>query len=531
MKKYVLSFTAALVLLAACNEEKKAAREERKISKRNYEITPQISFNDLFLDSLDVVQFIDGNGIPDSIARRIISFYNTRNYGYAWFSSDGVAEHTMGFTSLLNFSKDTSREVKDIKKLIDGLLLEKEVKLTEKNERVRNAEIELTKQLITYTKENFERGYVPRREVEHFVPVKKENPLEMADSILKAIKKEKKDFSEVNEQYARLAVQLQKYRVLAQDSQWLRVEEATFKKGEQNPSIAAAKNNLFLTGDLPVADSTPVYTPELEHAIRNFQTRYGMNPDGKAGPWFFEHINITPQQRIEQLLINMFRMRWLPEKPNGRLILVNTPAFTLKVLEDGKEVFSMPVVVGKEGHNTVLFSDKLSTIVFSPYWNIPKSIVKSEILPAMENNPNYLETHNMEIVKETEGIPVIRQKPGPKNSLGKVKFLFPNSFNIYFHDTPAKSLFNKDVRAYSHGCIRLAEPKHLASYLLNDQPKWSNARIEAAMNSGEEQYVKLEDPVPVFITYYTAWVDDGGVLHFRDDIYAHDRDVGKRLFY
>jgi len=190
----------------------------------------------------------------------------------------------------------------------------------------------------------------------------------------------------------------------------------------------------------------------------------------------------------------------------------------------------MPVVVGKEGHNTTLFSDMLTTIVFSPYWNVPPTIVKKEIMPAMEKDPNYLAANDMEITGTEDGLPVVRQKPGDKNSLGKVKFLFPNTFNIYFHDTPAKGLFEKDVRAYSHGCIRLSEPVKLADYLLQDDPKWTPEKINEAMNRGQEQYVKLKDPVPVFITYYTAWVDENGQLNFRDDIYGHDKEIAEKMF-
>jgi len=190
----------------------------------------------------------------------------------------------------------------------------------------------------------------------------------------------------------------------------------------------------------------------------------------------------------------------------------------------------MNVVVGKEGHNTMMFTGDLNQVVFSPYWNIPSSIVKKEILPAMKSNPNYLASHKMEINGNDGGLPSIRQLPGDGNSLGKVKFLFPNSFNIYFHDTPAKSLFGKDKRAYSHGCIRLSDPAKMANYLLEADTAWTPGKIDEAMNSGEERYVKLKKPVPVLITYYTAWVDDNGLLHFADDIYGHDKNVIAKMF-
>lgn len=228
--------------------------------------------------------------------------------------------------------------------------------------------------------------------------------------------------------------------------------------------------------------------------------------------------------------MNMDRMRWVAHEPNGHLIVVNIPEFVMHVYEGKQKVFDIDVVVGKEGHNTMMFNGDLNQVVFSPYWNVPPSIVAKEILPAIEKNPNYLAKENMEITGNDDGLPVVRQKPGTKNALGKVKFLFPNSFNIYFHDTPAKSLFNKDQRAYSHGCIRLREPEKLANYVLRNQPEWTPEKISEAMNSGDEKYVKVKNPIPVVITYYTAWVDENGRLNFRGDIYGHDARLAEKMF-
>lgn len=190
----------------------------------------------------------------------------------------------------------------------------------------------------------------------------------------------------------------------------------------------------------------------------------------------------------------------------------------------------MNVVVGKEGHNTMMFTGNLNQLDFSPYWNVPSSIVKKEILPAMNRNRNYLARQHMEITGSDDGLPVVRQLPGPKNSLGKVKFLFPNSFNIYFHDTPANGLFSRDKRAYSHGCIRLSDPFKMAQYLLRNQKIWTAEKIQKAMNSGDQKYVRLKVPVPVFISYYTAWVNDEGLLNFREDIYGHDEKIATKMF-
>jgi murein L,D-transpeptidase YcbB/YkuD len=190
----------------------------------------------------------------------------------------------------------------------------------------------------------------------------------------------------------------------------------------------------------------------------------------------------------------------------------------------------MKVVVGKEGANTTLFSGDLNQIVFSPYWNIPQSIVRDEIMPSVRTDANYLTTHHMEIVRKNDSLPEIRQAPGKDNPLGKVKFLFPNSYDIFFHDTPAKGLFEKNNRAYSHGCIRLEDDKKLAEYLLKDDPSWTEEKIGQAMNSGKEQFVKVKKIVPVMITYFTAWVDDTGQLNFRNDVYHHDLKTRERMF-
>lgn len=537
MKRTLVLLISVFTLISACsqnqNQTSEKEKKSKKISKRNLSITPANAYNDLFLDSMDVMKYISDNAIPDSISRRIISFYNARNYEYAWFASDGLSEQAMGFSSLLNFTNDTSKRQKKLQKIMDGLLGQERLSVSEDDKTTRNTELMLTESLIEYSLENFEKGYVKRKELERFIPFKKMDPILLADSLLNKKHKDDKYFSDINPPYRLLSEQLRKYVGIAKSGGWPLLPDATakdFKKGDSSIKIQTLKKILFITGDLAVADSSWVFDENLTNGIKNMQTRLGYTADGKVDKNFLEQINIPATERVKQLLINMNRMRWLPQEPEGKLIVVNIPAFILHFYEGGKTVFSMPVVVGKEGHNTILFSDMLTTIVFSPYWNVPPSIVKKEILPAMDKDPNYLANNDMEITKEENGLPVVRQLPGPKNSLGKVKFLFPNSFNIYFHDTPAKALFDKDVRAYSHGCIRLAEPEKMADYLLRDDPSWPPDKIFDAMNSGEEKYVKLKKPVPVFITYYTAWVDESGRLNFRADLYDHDKEVAAKMF-
>jgi murein L,D-transpeptidase YcbB/YkuD len=247
-------------------------------------------------------------------------------------------------------------------------------------------------------------------------------------------------------------------------------------------------------------------------------------------PSLVAELNVPVKYRIEQMLVNLERMRWMPRVEGGVRLVANIPEFKLHVYDGQNELFNMKIVVGKAVHNTVVFNDEAEYVIFSPYWNVPASIVRKEILPAIRRNRNYLARNNMEQTGTLNGLPVIRQRPGDDNALGRVKFLFPNSYNIYFHDTPAKSLFEQEKRAFSHGCIRLEQPKKLAEFLLLNDKEWTDAKIFDAMHSGSEIWVKLKEKIPVYILYYTSWVDNDGLVNFRDDIYGHDKKMMKRMF-
>jgi murein L,D-transpeptidase YcbB/YkuD len=250
-----------------------------------------------------------------------------------------------------------------------------------------------------------------------------------------------------------------------------------------------------------------------------------MKEDGVIGQAVLREMNKPLSFRIRQILVNMERTRWMGSDPKGDHLVVNIPQFQLMVYENDTVSWSCRVVVGKEANKTAIFQGALKYIVFSPYWNVPPGIMTKEILPELRKNPNYLDRLNMEW--HGDGI---RQRPGPSNALGKVKFLFPNSFNMYLHDTPAKFMFNQEKRAFSHGCIRVAEPRKLAIHLLKGDPSWSVSRIDSAMNAGTEKYVVLKKTVPVSIVYFTAWADEKGRIHFRDDIYNRDERLMEMIF-
>jgi murein L,D-transpeptidase YcbB/YkuD len=243
-----------------------------------------------------------------------------------------------------------------------------------------------------------------------------------------------------------------------------------------------------------------------------------------------KQLNVSPSQRIQQILINLERLRWMPEMNDSASIIVNIPEYKMYVYDGGQLQLDMDVVVGAAATGTVIFTGNLKYIVFSPYWNIPSSIIKKEILPAMRRNRNYLSSRHMEVYGKNGDVPAIRQLPGPDNALGRVKFLFPNNFDIYFHDTNNPNAFNASNRNISHGCIRLSKPKELAMYLLRDDSSYTSEKVDSLMDLDKEKWVTLKNTVPVMISYYTAFVDGNGKLNFRNDIYGHDSAMAVKLF-
>lgn len=549
MKKLFLYSALLLNVLASCqnsgnptnaqvNESEDEAKTEgqKKMSKRDFSITRANAYSDLFLDSIAMEQFISGKKLSDSIARRMRSFYNTRNYQFAWFNGTGLTEQALAFWNLhdyvTTYDDDTTLRDKVLQKRMDALVAEEKIAPRASDKSYIQTELTLTEHFIEYVLNNYQKGYVKRKEMERFIPRKREDPMELTDSLLSKKHKDEKYFENVNQPYKLLKVELIKYFNLVKQGGWPSIPtiKKPLKPGISDPSIVLIKKRLHLTGDLVGSDSTQNFNDTLENAVRIFQQRMGYKPTGIISAELIKDMNVPATKRLEQILMNMGRMRWMPEASSGQLIIVNIPEFVLHVYEGKKKAFDMNVVVGKEGHNTMMFSGDLNQVVFSPYWNVPPSIVKKEILPKLASNPDYLSSQNMEQVGTEGGLPKIRQLPGEKNSLGRVKFLFPNSFNIYFHDTPSKSLFDRDKRAFSHGCIRLSDPEKMANYLLRNNSGWSPEKINTAMYSENEQFVRLKKPVAVIITYYTAWVDENGLLNFRDDIYTHDQMLASRMF-
>ena len=531
MKKVYLFICLILFFNSGCKGKGHPVSEV----KRDTIITKSNSYSELFLDSIKLANFIKSEQPEDDDASKLRNFYNSRNYQHAWFNKNGLAEQARAFWNLqqsyITFSKDSLLLDTNLSKELEGFMNEDQA-IDESEAELAHTELRLTLHFFKYVEHAYA-GRVNPEELQWHIPRKKVNEIELLDSLIVNKGQHLETWEPLNRQYGLLKDKLKDYYKLEQAGVQTVIElpkNQTYKKGDSSLLITQIKRRLITAKDYQSDDTVGKYNIEFVSAVKQFQKRHGLIQHGNIDAAFIKALNIPTNSRIKQMLINMERMRWLPKEPPGNFILANIPEFQLHVFENKRRLFSMDIIVGKSANRTIIFNEMLKHVVFSPYWNIPPSIVKSEIMPAIQRNVNYLQSKNMEQTGFSNGLPVIRQKPGASNSLGKVKFIFPNNYNIYFHDTPAKSLFKEQKRMFSHGCIRLAQPEKLTLYLLRNQPEWTGESIRKAMNASKEKWVKLKQPVPVVITYFTAWVDRDGLLNFRNDVYGHDQKMAELLF-
>ncbi|HEX3553735.1 MAG TPA: L,D-transpeptidase family protein [Thermoanaerobaculia bacterium] len=353
--------------------------------------------------------------------------------------------------------------------------------------------------------------------------------------------------------YQRLVQALTGYRGIAARGGWGEVPPGpVLKNGDRGPRVAALRSRLAASGDLaapaPGAPAADSYDDAVAAGVSHFQRRHGLEAAGRVDADTLAALNVPVAERIGQLQVNLERWRWMPASLGDRYVLVNVPEFRLDVVDGGQTPLSMRVIVGKTQSRTPAFSDKMTFIELNPSWSLPDDIVAKEVAPKLARNPGYLRSHDMEVVKRSGGKEEVvdasevdlsrlghgspyhlRERSGEENPLGKIKFMFPNEFDVYLHDTPSHHLFAKTERDFSHGCIRLEKPLDLAAYLLKDDPKWTPEAIQEAIDSGEHRTVSVPRPLPVHILYWTAWADADGTVEFRKDIYGHDAELEQAL--
>lgn len=358
------------------------------------------------------------------------------------------------------------------------------------------------------------------------------------------------------EGYARLRDALARYRALAAAGGWPRLPDGpNLAAGDRDPRVAILRRQLGVVGDL-AAEPAPAGPSEsrefdaaLDGAVRRFQRRHGLVVDGVVGPRTRAALDLGAEARVVQIRLNMERLRWIEEDPVSRYIVVNIAGFELRAIENGRTVHKMPVIAGRESRRTPVFSDRMTDLVFLPSWTVPPRIARRDLLPKLKRDPDYLARENIRVFEswasdacevDPEGIDwasispreltyKFKQEPGPRNPLGRVRFTLSNRFDIYLHDTPNLRLFERPARAFSSGCIRVGDARALAAFALQGNVNWPQARIEAAMSQPETQVVPLHEPLAVYVTYMTAWVDEDGTLNFRDDVYGRDRLLAEAL--
>lgn len=354
--------------------------------------------------------------------------------------------------------------------------------------------------------------------------------------------------------YQGLKEALARYRALAKDAKPPRLAfPAKFTPGMSHKDIPALRHWLLALGDLrevkPDTAESDHYDPELVAAVKSFQERHGLAADGVIGKGTLAQLAVAPTQRVKQIELGLERLRWLPGDVRGLYLIVNIPSFQLYGSRDGEGFghhdIQMNVIVGDaaDGRHTPVFHANMTYVIFRPYWNVPYQIAAKELLPTIRRNPGYLAKNNLEIVPSygastasyspdggslaglASGTLKLRQKPGPKNALGLVKFAFPNNNNVYLHSTPSQGLFQRARRDFSHGCIRVEDPVRLAEWVLADRGEWTRDKIEAAMQGEKSTTVTLKKSIPVYIFYSTVLADRDGRVSFFNDIYGHDQTL------
>ncbi|MEJ8818151.1 L,D-transpeptidase family protein [Lacibacter sp. H407] len=537
MPNRILSAACTLLVLLSINfsacrstngKEKEVAVDS--IPKPANDITLPGNFSNqtkLKFDSTAIPTFFQQYPQLKAFEKELQVFYRNRKFTYAWFDQKGLIEQASNLYNRIENISDEGVPVQllyedEFHKMMDNDSTEN---LTDKANPT--VELMLTAQYFFYAKKIWTGlGIKGMKESNWELPRKKLAYDAFLDSLLEAPSSSFMKNEPVFRQYGLLKSFLKQYRSIEESGKWktIKPDKKTYRLGDSSKVVPEIREHLFLLGDLASNNQSHLFDAELEMAVKRFQQRYGIKDDGIVGPGMINELNYPLSKRVEQIIVNMERCRWLPVALNTDYIVVNIPEYKFHAFENDSLEWSMNVVVGTVLNKTAIFNGMMNNVVFSPYWNVPTSIKNKEILPALRRNSNYLARNHMEWNGNN-----IRQIPGPWNALGKVKFLFPNSHSIYLHDTPSKSLFSQDKRAFSHGCIRVEDPKRLAMYVLRHQPEWTEARIDSAMNAEKELYVKIAKPIPVFIAYFTSWVDREGRLNFRNDIYKRDGRLAEMI--
>ena len=545
-------------LLAACNSEQQQNVKADSSSdfEKFFSFTSKVDVDELssemqkeLLDSAGIHQYLEREGMPEEIKTDFLTFYKERNYMPAWLDEDGAIGESKELRKAVENSRLHGLDPEKYRlQLLDSLYKEvesddsemKDYQLFEKTYTL--AYLKLGSHLLAGALE-------PEKLDAHWETSSRKKDL--APYLAKALEE-----GEIEESLQKLEPTFATYDGLknalahyleleAQKEEWKPLPASlVLHPGDSTEYADQLARRLHNFGDLEeLSPSKGIFTPQLAAAVAAFQVRHGLEQDSVVAENTVTMLNVPVSKRIDQIKLNLERLRWMPERPEGRHVVVNVPEYKLYVFEGADNTLQMRVIVGEAYKSTTpIFNDTMEYVSFSPTWTVPMSIATEEMLPRIRKNPGYLASRNLKLYEswqedaaevdpyevnwkkvEPEEFPYrIVQQPGPSNALGRVKFMFPNRLAIYLHDTPADYLFDRSERDFSHGCIRIEKPVELAMYLLQEQ-NFDREKVMEMMSLPEPESVSLEKEVPVFIEYRTAWMGQDGEVHFREDIYGHDR--------
>lgn len=483
--------------------------------------------------------------VPVFNRTRLDTFYSNRQYQPVWVDEKGPLPRAAVLRQILNNVEQEGLDYKAYHPELISVLWNKRSPPT-----LTLLELLLTDALFHYS-EHVQTGYRTPQQGEYYKDMAQPeiDPVKTLDGLLKA-----KDFQSAlqllvpqHEGYRRLREALKHYREIELKGGWpLLPDGPALHLGKEHDHIVLLRQRLAVEGDLELG---PVKHPRyfdqaVKFAVERFQVRYGLKLDGVVGSSTRVAMNTPISERIAQIKLNMERWRWLPRRLGPRYVMVNTAGYELAMVINNKTAFTMDVMVGTPKRPTPIARGLLHTIVFNPYWTLPETIIFEDVIPRQIRNKNYLKTKGIRVFsnlsKGEEVDPtevdwrkidpghfpyVLRQDPGVKNPLGRIKFLFSNAHDVYLHDTPKQSLFNKDDRAFSSGCVRVAKPMQLASSLLGEENGWSEEKVEASIDAGDYRKIAISGRIPVYLVYMTAWVGNNKGVHFRPDVYSWDPNV------
>jgi|UPI0004B51A80 murein L,D-transpeptidase YcbB/YkuD len=545
MRKLINLIIVLLFFFLGCNNSKKA---ENKFSSET-RIVSKVTHSDLTLKKANLTSYFKSFPEKESVKNEVNLFYKNRNYQFAWINNEGMKTIVSNFQNQLQNYHDNYLDNSLINSRIAILISKIQYNKAESKtieSQIIELEIVLTTTFFKYSKKVFSGIYGNPNSLDWYIPKNKKNYQILLDSLVVS-NKSNSSWEPSNKYYNALKQRLIEYREIEKKGGFpnITLSKKSLSITEKDSCLLKVKSYLVLSGDLKINNQSKLFDDSLVKAVSHFQTRMGLNNQGILGQATVNEMNVPISFRIEQIIINMERLRWFPDEVENNFLLINIPEYKLHVFENKLKVMDFKVVVGKEATRTIIFKGNMSKIILNPYWNVPTSIVIKEMLPKLKKNANYLFKNNLELrsgntiidpstvnwKNYSTSIPYsIRQKPGNDNALGKMKFIFPNNFSIYLHDTPARNIFNESKRAFSHGCIRVENPMKLAQYILRNNSNWNQKKLQLGIINKKTIDIQIKPILPVYIVYFTAWIGNSGEINFRKDLYNLDKQLKKEIF-